>query len=158
MAKNIKTITYNLRPSKIYPNWDFWLENEPSGNPALDHAPRAITFNVLFFVKTKFAQRTRVYIKFGQTFHKLIPMYVHITNAIILSKLKHRHGYHFLKTSVLYVSVNGNLNTKIINIIPEEMMKLNWRLFYLKCPNSGLLPKNYFKCFQLLHSEQVRVD
>jgi NADH:ubiquinone oxidoreductase subunit len=22
------------RPSKIYPNWDFWLENKPSGNPA----------------------------------------------------------------------------------------------------------------------------
>jgi hypothetical protein len=21
------------RPSKIYPNWDFWLENIPSGNP-----------------------------------------------------------------------------------------------------------------------------
>jgi hypothetical protein len=23
----------NQRRSKIYPNWDFWLENEPSGNP-----------------------------------------------------------------------------------------------------------------------------
>jgi hypothetical protein len=23
----------NLRPSKIYPNWDFWFENKPSGNP-----------------------------------------------------------------------------------------------------------------------------
>jgi hypothetical protein len=23
------------RPSKIYPNWDFWLENIPSGNPDL---------------------------------------------------------------------------------------------------------------------------
>jgi hypothetical protein len=22
-----------LRPSKIYPNWDFWFENKPSGNP-----------------------------------------------------------------------------------------------------------------------------
>jgi hypothetical protein len=21
------------RPSKIYPNWDFWFENKPSGNP-----------------------------------------------------------------------------------------------------------------------------
>jgi hypothetical protein len=21
------------RPSKIYPNWDFWVENIPSGNP-----------------------------------------------------------------------------------------------------------------------------
>jgi hypothetical protein len=25
-----------LRPSKIYPNWDFWFENIPSGNPAFD--------------------------------------------------------------------------------------------------------------------------
>jgi hypothetical protein len=24
---------YNLRPSKIYPNWDFWFENKTSGNP-----------------------------------------------------------------------------------------------------------------------------
>jgi hypothetical protein len=23
------------RPSKIYPNLDFWFENKPSGNPAL---------------------------------------------------------------------------------------------------------------------------
>jgi hypothetical protein len=22
------------RPFKIYPNWDFWFENMPSGNPA----------------------------------------------------------------------------------------------------------------------------
>jgi hypothetical protein len=26
----------NLRPSKLYPNWDFWFENKPSGNPALE--------------------------------------------------------------------------------------------------------------------------
>jgi hypothetical protein len=25
----------NLRPSKIYPNWYFWFENKPSGNPAM---------------------------------------------------------------------------------------------------------------------------
>jgi hypothetical protein len=24
----------NIFQSKIYPNWDFWFENEPSGNPA----------------------------------------------------------------------------------------------------------------------------
>jgi hypothetical protein len=23
------------RPSKVYPNWDFWFENKPSGNTAL---------------------------------------------------------------------------------------------------------------------------
>jgi hypothetical protein len=27
--------TYSVaRPSKIYPNLDFWFENKPSGNPA----------------------------------------------------------------------------------------------------------------------------
>jgi hypothetical protein len=29
----IKTIFSMPWPSKIYPNWDFWLETEPSGNP-----------------------------------------------------------------------------------------------------------------------------
>jgi hypothetical protein len=29
---NIPTIP---RPSKIYPNWEFWSENIPSGNPVL---------------------------------------------------------------------------------------------------------------------------
>jgi hypothetical protein len=24
---------YILRPSKIFPNWNFWFENMPSGNP-----------------------------------------------------------------------------------------------------------------------------
>jgi hypothetical protein len=32
-TKNIQSFS-NLRPSKIYPNWDFWFENKPSGNPA----------------------------------------------------------------------------------------------------------------------------
>jgi hypothetical protein len=27
------------RPSKIYPNWDFWFENKPSGNPGSAKAP-----------------------------------------------------------------------------------------------------------------------
>jgi hypothetical protein len=31
---NIQTFLI-LRPSKIYPNWDFWFENKPSGNPGL---------------------------------------------------------------------------------------------------------------------------
>jgi hypothetical protein len=26
----------NSRPSKIYQNWEFWFENTPSGNPALE--------------------------------------------------------------------------------------------------------------------------
>jgi hypothetical protein len=29
------SIFSNLRPSKIYPNWDFWVETKPSGNPAV---------------------------------------------------------------------------------------------------------------------------
>jgi hypothetical protein len=24
------------RPSKIYPNWNFWFENMPSGNPDVE--------------------------------------------------------------------------------------------------------------------------
>jgi hypothetical protein len=32
MAKNIPAFSIP-RPSKIYPNWDFWYENIPSGNP-----------------------------------------------------------------------------------------------------------------------------
>jgi hypothetical protein len=41
-----------LRPSKIYPDWDFWFENKPSGNPApLPQAELPFpTFLVLFFV------------------------------------------------------------------------------------------------------------
>jgi hypothetical protein len=35
MSINIPTST-PTRPSKIYPNLDFWLENEPSGNPGLE--------------------------------------------------------------------------------------------------------------------------
>jgi hypothetical protein len=31
---NIPTLTIK-RPSKIYPNWDFWFENKPSGNPVI---------------------------------------------------------------------------------------------------------------------------
>jgi hypothetical protein len=30
--KNIPTFSIP-RPSKIYPSWDFWFENKPSGNP-----------------------------------------------------------------------------------------------------------------------------
>jgi hypothetical protein len=32
------------RTSKIYPNWDVWFENIPSGNPALDHDPNSTVF------------------------------------------------------------------------------------------------------------------
>jgi hypothetical protein len=34
---SIKNINiFNRRPSKIYPNRDFWFENKPSGNPDTD--------------------------------------------------------------------------------------------------------------------------
>jgi hypothetical protein len=37
-----------MRPSKIYPNWDFWFETKPSGNPASISSPaqKAVHNNV----------------------------------------------------------------------------------------------------------------
>jgi hypothetical protein len=32
----------NLRTSNIYPNWDFWSENIPSGNPGPHHQPASL--------------------------------------------------------------------------------------------------------------------
>jgi hypothetical protein len=32
LSQNIKTFSIP-RPSKMCPNWDFWFENKPSGNP-----------------------------------------------------------------------------------------------------------------------------
>jgi hypothetical protein len=29
----------NLRPSRIYPNWEIWFENKPSGNPGVVRFP-----------------------------------------------------------------------------------------------------------------------
>jgi hypothetical protein len=34
-SKTGKNIS-KARPSKTYPNWDFWFENKPSGNPVND--------------------------------------------------------------------------------------------------------------------------
>jgi hypothetical protein len=44
MPPNISTLSH-LRPSKISPNWDFWFEKKPPGNPASDQ--RAV-FNGVF--------------------------------------------------------------------------------------------------------------
>jgi hypothetical protein len=33
MAIKYINIFLNLRPYKICPNWDYWFENKPSGNP-----------------------------------------------------------------------------------------------------------------------------
>jgi hypothetical protein len=35
MAKNVPT-SFIARPSKFFPNEDYWLENMPSGNPGHD--------------------------------------------------------------------------------------------------------------------------
>jgi hypothetical protein len=41
-----------LRPSKIYPNWDFWFENKPSGNPEF----RRVVLQG-FLLATKFGEK-----------------------------------------------------------------------------------------------------
>jgi hypothetical protein len=53
--QNIATFSI-LRPSKIYPNWDFWSENIPSGNLARDFVcvscaenPRAYVISIDFW-------------------------------------------------------------------------------------------------------------
>jgi hypothetical protein len=34
MAKEYNKLFHSKTLQKIYPNWDFWFENIPSGNPA----------------------------------------------------------------------------------------------------------------------------
>jgi hypothetical protein len=41
-AKNVSTSSI-ARPSKIYPNRDFWFENISSGNPVPDTEPKIST-------------------------------------------------------------------------------------------------------------------
>jgi hypothetical protein len=36
MAIKYINIISNLRPSKIEPDWDFWFEKKPSGNPDVE--------------------------------------------------------------------------------------------------------------------------
>jgi hypothetical protein len=57
---NILTIS-NLRPYKIFPNWDFWFENKPSGNPGLNSVPdwTAAWFQSLPNVERKWRLCTR---------------------------------------------------------------------------------------------------
>jgi hypothetical protein len=49
--KNMQTIS-NLSPTKIYPNWDFWFENKPPGNPDLHTSSRSIPHYVHISLKT----------------------------------------------------------------------------------------------------------
>jgi hypothetical protein len=39
------------RPSKIYPNWDFWFENIPSGNPGSLRAISDFSFSLPVLAK-----------------------------------------------------------------------------------------------------------
>jgi hypothetical protein len=39
IPNNVPTISIP-RPFKIYPNWDFWLKNKPSGKPGFDSSRR----------------------------------------------------------------------------------------------------------------------
>jgi hypothetical protein len=47
MAVNIPTLSIT-RPSKIYPNWDFWFENIPSGNPVLERTRNLFIFKLFY--------------------------------------------------------------------------------------------------------------
>jgi hypothetical protein len=46
MVINIPTFSI-WRPTKFYQNWNFWFENEPSGNPA--DRPHFLLLNFQFF-------------------------------------------------------------------------------------------------------------
>jgi hypothetical protein len=44
MAIKYRWTFSNQRPSKIYPNWDFWFEIKPSGNPVLSSVSNFLSF------------------------------------------------------------------------------------------------------------------
>jgi hypothetical protein len=44
-----------LRPSKIDPNWDFWFENKPSGNPGLNAPSKESPFSQCAQIGRNFA-------------------------------------------------------------------------------------------------------
>jgi hypothetical protein len=48
-TKNISTFS-NVRPSEIDPNWDFWFENKPSGNPAFSCCCQKVNDLIKLFV------------------------------------------------------------------------------------------------------------
>jgi hypothetical protein len=61
-SKRPKLLTFSIaRPSKIYPNWDFWVENIPSGNPGMngDWHQRQISFG-LFHLSPHQASHFRI--------------------------------------------------------------------------------------------------
>jgi hypothetical protein len=44
--------SFNARHSKIYPNWNFWFENIPSGNPAFNPAKHGDNPTTFEFIAT----------------------------------------------------------------------------------------------------------
>jgi hypothetical protein len=46
------------RPSKIYPNWDFWLENMASGNPGAERFEDWMNFGLKLFAGFPLHNRT----------------------------------------------------------------------------------------------------
>jgi hypothetical protein len=40
-------------PSKVYPKWDFWFENKPSGNPALTLGSPLVAFVVMSAITSR---------------------------------------------------------------------------------------------------------
>jgi hypothetical protein len=61
MAINLPTY-FIARHSKIYPNWDFWFESIPSGNPAQNLDP-TLTF-LLINLNAVFRVQKRSFLKF----------------------------------------------------------------------------------------------
>jgi hypothetical protein len=80
-SKWLKSITifYIPRPSKIYPNLDFWFENKPLGNPAVSVASVFVLIwvpEVGFYIKTRFAPSCPYQ---GMTFRSL---FISINNTL----------------------------------------------------------------------------
>jgi hypothetical protein len=45
--KQYEHLLHIARPSKIYPNWDFWFENTPSGNPGAGEAQKCRLYLII---------------------------------------------------------------------------------------------------------------
>jgi hypothetical protein len=56
MAIKYRWTFSNQRPSKIYPNWDFWFKSKPSGNPIENASEKSIEIRVTRSACEKIAQ------------------------------------------------------------------------------------------------------
>jgi hypothetical protein len=50
-------------PYKIYPRWDVWFENKPSGNPASDDETRDRCYDFLNIFAEKFSKKFAFFCK-----------------------------------------------------------------------------------------------